>query len=99
MSTIHVRTRTLLVAALVGLSTVVVTSSPAAANSQHPTVKFVSPVCTNGEDVSVNGTINWKTGPVGTVDVNWAKERHLLWYEEEKQLGAAPSEAMRQPAE
>jgi cytochrome b subunit of formate dehydrogenase len=35
----------------------------------------------------------------GTVDVNWAKERHLLWYEEEKQLGAAPSEAMRQPAE
>jgi formate dehydrogenase subunit gamma len=35
----------------------------------------------------------------GTVDVNWAKERHLLWYEEEKQLGAAPSGAMRQPAE
>ena len=34
----------------------------------------------------------------GTVDVNWAKERHSLWYEEEKQLGAAQGQAMR-PAE
>jgi formate dehydrogenase subunit gamma len=35
----------------------------------------------------------------GTVDVNWAKERHSLWYEEEMQAGAAaPGQAMR-PAE
>jgi formate dehydrogenase subunit gamma len=34
----------------------------------------------------------------GTVDVNWAKERHSLWYEEEMQSGAAPGQAMR-PAE
>jgi len=34
----------------------------------------------------------------GTVDVNWAKERHALWYEEETQLGVAPGKAMR-PAE
>ena len=34
----------------------------------------------------------------GTVDVNWAKERHSLWYEEETQGGAVQSQAMR-PAE
>jgi formate dehydrogenase subunit gamma len=36
----------------------------------------------------------------GNVDVNWAKERHSLWFEEETQLGAAPrqGQAMR-PAE
>ena len=34
----------------------------------------------------------------GTVDVNWAKERHSLWYEEEMQAAAAPGQAMR-PAE
>ena len=34
----------------------------------------------------------------GTVDVNWAKERHSLWYEEEMQSGAAQGQAMR-PAE
>jgi formate dehydrogenase subunit gamma len=36
----------------------------------------------------------------GNVDVNWAKERHSLWYEEETRGGAAPrqSQAMR-PAE
>jgi formate dehydrogenase subunit gamma len=34
----------------------------------------------------------------GTVDVNWAKERHRLWYEEEMQPGAAQGQAMR-PAE
>ena len=34
----------------------------------------------------------------GTVDVNWAKERHALWYEEETQPGAAQGQAMR-PAE
>jgi formate dehydrogenase subunit gamma len=34
----------------------------------------------------------------GTVDVNWAKERHRLWYDEEMQPGAAQSPAMR-PAE
>ncbi len=41
------------------------------AATTHPTVTFVSPVCVNGQDVSVNGTINWKAGPVGTVNVNW----------------------------
>ena len=34
----------------------------------------------------------------GTVDVNWAKERHSLWYEEETQGGAVQGQAMR-PAE
>ena len=34
----------------------------------------------------------------GTVDVNWAKERHSLWYEEEMQSGATHGQAMR-PAE
>ena len=34
----------------------------------------------------------------GTVDVNWAKERHRLWYEEETQPGATQGQAMR-PAE
>ena len=34
----------------------------------------------------------------GIVDVNWAKERHSLWYEEEKQAGAVQGQAMR-PAE
>ena len=29
----------------------------------------------------------------GTVDVNWAKERHSLWYEEEMQSGAAQGQA------
>jgi formate dehydrogenase subunit gamma len=35
----------------------------------------------------------------GTVDVNWAKERHSLWYEEEMQSGAGQAQVMRQPAE
>jgi len=35
----------------------------------------------------------------GTVDVNWAKERHLLWYEEEMREGAAQGGAVQQPAE
>ncbi len=36
----------------------------------------------------------------GTVDVNWAKERHSLWYEEEMQSGAVPrGRAAQQPAE
>ena len=34
----------------------------------------------------------------GNVDVNWAKERHRLWYDEEMQPGAAPGQVMR-PAE
>jgi len=34
----------------------------------------------------------------GTVDVNWAKERHSLWYEEEVAPGGTVSPAMR-PAE
>ena len=34
----------------------------------------------------------------GNVDVNWAKERHRLWYDEEMQPGAAQGQAMR-PAE
>jgi formate dehydrogenase subunit gamma len=34
----------------------------------------------------------------GHVDVNWAKERHSLWYEEEMQSGAVQGRAMR-PAE
>jgi len=76
MSTFRVRARTALVLVLVGLSTLVVASPPATANSQHPTVKFVTPVCTNADAVSVNGIINWKTGPVGTVDVNWGDGSH-----------------------
>ena len=35
----------------------------------------------------------------GTVDVNWAKERHLLWYEEKMREGAAQGGAVQQPAE
>src|SRR6202142_1508446 len=36
----------------------------------------------------------------GNVDVNWAKERHSLWYEEEKQLGAPPRQVQpMRPAE
>ena len=34
----------------------------------------------------------------GNVDVNWAKERHSLWYEEEMQSGVGKGQAMR-PAE
>ena len=34
----------------------------------------------------------------GNVDVNWAKERHRLWYNEEMQPGTAPGQVMR-PAE
>jgi formate dehydrogenase subunit gamma len=34
----------------------------------------------------------------GTVDVNWAKERHSLWHEEEAQSGTTKGPAMR-PAE
>ncbi len=34
----------------------------------------------------------------GAVDVNWAKERHSLWYEEEVQSGAIKGQAT-QPAE
>jgi formate dehydrogenase subunit gamma len=35
----------------------------------------------------------------GHVDVNWAKERHSLWYEEEMQSGAAPQSQAMRPAE
>ena len=35
----------------------------------------------------------------GHVDVNWAKERHSLWYEEEMQSGAAPQGQVMRPAE
>jgi formate dehydrogenase subunit gamma len=35
----------------------------------------------------------------GHVDVNWAKERHSLWYEEEMQSGAAPQGQAMRPAE
>jgi len=36
----------------------------------------------------------------GTVDVNWAKERHSLWYEEEMQSGVVPQgRTAQQPAE
>jgi formate dehydrogenase subunit gamma len=31
----------------------------------------------------------------GNVDVNWAKERHSLWYEEETQGGGVRGQAMR----
>jgi len=33
----------------------------------------------------------------GTVDVNWAKEHHRLWLEDE--LGRSPKGARAQPAE
>jgi formate dehydrogenase subunit gamma len=33
----------------------------------------------------------------GTVDLNWAKEHHKLWLEEEK-ARTAPNETQRQPA-
>jgi len=45
--------------------------------------------------IGVEGAFESMAG--GTVDVNWAKERHSLWYEEEMQSGAG--QAMRQPAE
>ena len=36
----------------------------------------------------------------GTVDVNWAKERHGIWYDEEMQAGVMPQgRAAQQPAE
>jgi formate dehydrogenase subunit gamma len=35
----------------------------------------------------------------GTVDVNWAKERHSLWHEDETQGSVGQAQAMRQPAE
>ena len=35
----------------------------------------------------------------GTVDVNWAKERHSIWLEEETRVGAAQGETVQQPAE
>jgi hypothetical protein len=48
-----------------------VTSGPAVAAKKRPTVTFVTPVCASGLGVSFNGTINWKSGPVGTASVNW----------------------------
>jgi hypothetical protein len=59
------------VAALVGLCTIAVAAAPASADIHHPTVTFVTPVCTSGQDVAVNGTINWKVGPVGSLTLNW----------------------------
>ena len=35
----------------------------------------------------------------GTVDANWAKEHHPLWYEEEMSHGAGTGGARTQPAE
>jgi len=35
----------------------------------------------------------------GSVDVNWAKERHSIWLDEEMQAGAAQDRAAQQPAE
>jgi formate dehydrogenase subunit gamma len=33
----------------------------------------------------------------GTVDLNWAKEHHILWLEEEK-ARTSPNEIQRRPA-
>jgi PKD repeat protein len=66
------RSGSALVAALLGLGLVGVVAGPAAAAAKRPTVKFASPVCVSGFDVSVVGaTLNWRSGPVGTVAVNW----------------------------
>ncbi len=46
--------------------------------------------------IGVEGAFEAMAG--GDVDVNWAKERHSIWYEEETQGGAARRPAMR-PAE
>jgi hypothetical protein len=71
MSTRRYRTGTALIAALLGLSLTLAVAGPAAA-AAHPTVRFASPVCVSGLDVSVVGaTLNWRSGPVGTVSVNW----------------------------
>jgi formate dehydrogenase subunit gamma len=35
----------------------------------------------------------------GTVDLNWAKEHHNLWVEDEMARGAADPKAMARPAE
>jgi hypothetical protein len=48
-----------------------VASGPAVAAKKQPTVKFDAPICASGLGVSFNGTINWKSGPVGTASVNW----------------------------
>jgi hypothetical protein len=72
MRTRRQRTGSALVAALLGLSLVFLVAGPAAAAAKRPTVKLVSPVCVSGFDVSVDGaTVNWKSGPVGTVSINW----------------------------
>jgi hypothetical protein len=60
-----------LLVALVGLGAGLVSNGPAAAAGKHPTVQFNAPVCVSGLDVSVMGTVNWKSGPVGTVTVSW----------------------------
>lgn len=66
------RSRSALVAALLGLSLLFLAAGPAAATAKRPTVAFASPVCVSGFDVSVVGaTINWRSGPVGTVSLNW----------------------------
>ncbi|HVC71042.1 MAG TPA: hypothetical protein VNC61_12375 [Acidimicrobiales bacterium] len=62
---------TLLLVALVAMSSVLVVATPALAAGKHPAVKVVSPVCVSGLDVSVNGVVNWKTGAVGTLNINW----------------------------
>jgi hypothetical protein len=59
------------VVALLGLGLGVLASSPAAAAVKHPTATINAPVCVSGFDVALTGTVNWKTGPVGTVTVNW----------------------------
>ncbi len=65
------RLRSIVLLAVLGLGLTLPAAGPAAAATKHPTIKFVSPVCVSGLDVSLTGTPNWKAGPVGTVSVNW----------------------------
>jgi hypothetical protein len=56
--------------ALLSFSLVVVWEAPAKA-AVAPTPKFRTPVCVSGFGVSLSGTVNWHSGPLGSVTINW----------------------------
>jgi hypothetical protein len=62
---------TMLVTVLLGIVAVVAPAPAASASSERPGVKFSTPLCVSGLDVSFNGTVNWKAEPPGSESVAW----------------------------
>jgi hypothetical protein len=64
--------RSALAVTVVAVGTALAPAGPAIAAAKHrPTVKFDAPVCVSDLGVSFNDTVNWKTGSVGTTEVDW----------------------------